>query len=181
MKILGEFKAADWRRPSVIALVLANLVPVIGVFYFHWDVFPLMFLFWSENVIIGAINILKMLCATQEPPIKAYGKLFIIPFFCFHYSLFCYGHGFIIARFFGGVTGFPGPGIFLQIMRNNHLEWVMIGFVVSRGISFVTNFLLGREYQRTSASDLFDQPYARVIVLHVALIFGGAVLMFLNS
>jgi hypothetical protein len=66
-------------------------------------------------------------------------------------------------------------------MRNNHLEWVMIGFVVSRGISFVTNFLLGREYQRTSASDLFDQPYARVIVLHVALIFGGAVLMFLNS
>ena len=53
VKFPGGITKTDWQRPSVIALVLANLVPVFGVFYFHWEVFPLMFLFWSENVIIG--------------------------------------------------------------------------------------------------------------------------------
>ena len=181
MKFLGGITKTDWQRPSVIALVLANLVPVFGVFYFHWEVFPLMFLFWSENIIVGAFNVLKMCCAAGKAPYKGDGKLFNIPFFCFHYGLLTYVHGVIIARFFGGVTGFPGPETFLQIVQKNHLAWAMIGLAVSRGISFTTNFLLNGEYQRTSASGLFLQPYTRVIVLHIAIIFGGAVMMFLNS
>src|SRR5690348_15210944 len=50
---IGHLRDIDWRQPSVIALVLANLVPVFGVLALHWEVFPLMFLFWSENVIVG--------------------------------------------------------------------------------------------------------------------------------
>jgi hypothetical protein len=68
LKIFSEISVADWRRPSVIALLLANLVPVFGVLFFHWEVFPLMFLFWSENVIVGAFNVLKMLCAAPRIP-----------------------------------------------------------------------------------------------------------------
>jgi hypothetical protein len=33
VKSLGQISGADWRRPSVIALLLANLVPVFGVFF----------------------------------------------------------------------------------------------------------------------------------------------------
>ncbi|MGA9779521.1 MAG: DUF6498-containing protein [Verrucomicrobiia bacterium] len=57
VKFFGETSAADWLRSAVIALVLANLVPVAGVFLFGWEIFPLMFLFWSENVIIGVFNV----------------------------------------------------------------------------------------------------------------------------
>jgi len=181
VKFPGPTSAADWRRPSVIALLLANLVPAFGVLFLGWEVFPLMFLFWSENVIVGGFNVLKMLCAVQKAPIKGDGKTFNILFFCVHYGLFTYFHGMIITRFFGGIAGFPWVGTFSQIVLENHLEWAFIGLVVSHGISFVANFLLGAEYQRTSASGLFLQPYSRVIVLHVAIIFGGALLMFLNS
>ena len=42
---LAHLRDIDWRQPSVIALILANLVPVFGVLFLHWEVFPLMFLF----------------------------------------------------------------------------------------------------------------------------------------
>lgn len=184
MKFLGDISKADWQRPSVIALVLANLVPVFGVFCFHWEVFPLMFLFWSENVIIGAFNVLKMLLASPGSPASWIGKFFIIPFFCVHYGMFTFVHGiFVVALFGGGLKpgGFPGPATFVEIARQNYLSWAILGLAVSRGISFATNYLANGEYKRASLQQLMAQPYGRIIVLHVAILGGGFLMMALHS
>jgi len=63
MNFFARLQRISWTQPSVIALVLANLVPLAGVFLFHWEVFPLLFLFWLENVVIGILNVAKMLLA----------------------------------------------------------------------------------------------------------------------
>jgi hypothetical protein len=54
-----------WKyRASGYSLIAANSLPLIGVLLFGWDTFTIVFLYWAENVIIGAINVLKMLtCA----------------------------------------------------------------------------------------------------------------------
>ena len=185
MKFLGETTVADWQRPSVIALVLANLVPVFGVLLFHWEVFPLMFLFWSENVIIGVLNVLKMLAANPESPVSWAGKLFIIPFFCVHYGMFTFVHGiFVIALFGGGLKqhlGFPTPETSWRIAHENYLGWAILGLAISRGISFVTNYLVSGEYKRASLQQLMQQPYGRVVVLHLAILGGGFLVMALHS
>lgn len=67
MNFFARLQRISWTQPSVIALVLANLVPLAGVFLFHWEVFPLLFLFWLENVIIGILNVAKMLLACGGP------------------------------------------------------------------------------------------------------------------
>ena len=143
-------------------LLLANLVPVFGVLVLHWEIFPLMFLFWSENVIIGFFNVLKMLAADPESPGSWAGKLFIIPFFCVHYGMFTFIHGiFVIALFGGGMghgAGFPGPETFWRIMQENHLGWAVLGLAISRGISFATNYIGNGEYQRASLQQLMGQP-----------------------
>jgi hypothetical protein len=185
VKFPGGITKADWQRSSVVALVLANLVPVFGVFYFHWEVFPLMFLFWSENVIIGVINVLKMLCANPASPAGWMEKIFIIPFFCVHYGIFTLVHGmFVIVLFGGGLKhglGFPNADTFWQIARENCLGWAILGLAVSRGISFATNYLANGEYRRASPNQLMGQPYGRIMVLHVAIIFGGILMMALHS
>ena len=56
-----------WKSPSVIMLVLANLIPLGGVLFFGWQVFPIMFLFWFENVVVGVFHALKMLLAGGGP------------------------------------------------------------------------------------------------------------------
>jgi len=185
MKFLGSISANDLRRPSVIALVLANLVPVAGVLFFGWEVFPLMFLFWSENVIVGVFNVLKMFCAGGGGMAGQAAKIFIIPFFCMHYGMFTFGHGvFIIAMFGGGMgrsAGFPGLDTFWRVMRENHLGLAVLGLAVSRGISFATNYLGKGEYKKIIAQQLMGQPYGRIIVLHLVILGGGFLVMELHS
>ena len=185
MKCFGETSPNDWWRPSVIALLLANLVPVAGVFLLGWQIFPLMFLFWSENVIIGAINVLKMLTANPESPLSWAGKLFIIPFFCFHYGMFTFVHGILVVAMFGGYQphslGFPTPETFWRIAQENYLGWAILGLAVSRGISFATNYLGHGEYRRVSLQQLMQQPYGRIVVLHLAILFGGFLMLALHS
>ena len=185
MKFFGETTGADWWQPSVIALGLANLVPVAGVFLLGWEIFPLMFLFWSENVIIGVINVLKMLTANPESPLSWAAKLFIIPFFCVHYGMFTFVHGVLVIGLFGGGltpgTGFPTPETFWRMAHDNYLGWAILGLAVSRGISFATNYLGSGEYQRASLQQLMQQPYGRIVVLHLAILFGGFLMLALHS
>ncbi len=53
-------------RPSAQVLIAVNLLPLIGVFLFDWDVFAIVLLYWAENVILGGINVLKMLTPTGD-------------------------------------------------------------------------------------------------------------------
>lgn len=185
MRFFGTISAADWLRPSVTALVLANLVPALGVIFYGWQIFPLMFLFWSENVIIGVINVLKMLLANPESPASWAGKLFIIPFFCVHYGMFTFVHGiFVVALFGGGLphgVGFPTPEFFWQMAQQTHLGWAILGLAASRLISFGSNYLGTGEYKRASLQQLMQQPYGRIVVMHLAILGGGFLLMALHS
>jgi hypothetical protein len=184
-KILGSDNRSDWLRPSVIALLLANLVPIFGVLVFGWEVFPLLFLFWSENVIVGVFNVLKMLAANPESPLTWAGKLFIIPFFCVHYGMFTFVHGIFVVGFFGGQfkqgAPFPDADLFWRVLRENHLGWAILGLTLSRGISFVTNYLGSGEYRRASLPQLMQQPYGRVVVLHLTILGGGFLMVALRS
>src|SRR5882672_10492559 len=128
----AEAKRIDWLRPSVIALVAANLVPLVGVFVFHWEVFPLLFLFWMENVVVGVSNVLKMLFAAPSDPVRWAAKLFIIPFFCVHYGGFALVHGVFVIAFFGGGPKdqhglFPSVDTLRQIVIQNQLGWPLLG------------------------------------------------------
>ena len=52
--------------PSAIGLVVANVVPLVGVLWFGWDLFGVMWLYWAENGIIGAYALLRILTASGE-------------------------------------------------------------------------------------------------------------------
>jgi hypothetical protein len=183
ISLLPRAKPEDWLRPSVLALIAANLVPLAGVFLFQWQVFPLLLLFWFENVIIGFFNALKMLLASPDQKLQWAAKLFIVPFFCFHYGMFTFVHGvFVVALFGGGMKrGFPGPGTFLTEMFEQKLLWAVLGLFVSHGISFAHNYLIGGEFRRAGAQALMIQPYGRIVVLHLTILLGGFLMMALKS
>lgn len=181
--LLPRAKPEDWFRPSVLALIAANLVPLAGVFMFGWEVFPLLLLFWFENVIIGFFNAVKMLCAAPNQSVQWGMKVFFVPFFCFHYGMFTFVHGvFVVGLFGGGMNGsFPGPATFLKAMVEQKLFWAVLGLFASHAISFAHNYLIGGEFRRASAQTLMIQPYGRIVVLHLTILLGGFVIMALKS
>jgi hypothetical protein len=67
------------------------------------------------------------------------------------------------------------------VVSSSGVLWGVAALVVSHGISFVTNYLGAGEYRNADPAVLMGQPYARVVVQHVTIIFGGVLLMALGS
>ena len=63
----------------VIALLAANAIPLFGVLFLEWDAFFIVLLYWSENLVIGFYNILKIAFAAVPQPAD-HLKFFLIPF-----------------------------------------------------------------------------------------------------
>ena len=189
MKLIEPLKSpAVWQSPSVLALLLANLVPLIGVLFFGWSVFSVIFLFWLENVVVGFFNVLKLICVGGRGAHVAQHiiKIFLVPFFCFHYGIFTFVHGvFVFALFgagqFASQNGFADFQQFRDFVANQHLGWAMLALVLSHGFSFVWNFILRGEYLATNVAVLMAQPYGRVVVLHVAIIGSGFLIIAMGT
>jgi len=169
--------------PSQVALVLANAVPLVGVLLLGWTVFPLLLLYWLENVVVGAFNVLKMLLAKPAEPVYWAGKLFLIPFFIVHFGGFTFVHGVLVVAFFGpkGIQPFDLLTAVPAAIRANELGWGLLSLIASHGFSFYWNYVKNGEYQRASLQALMGQPYGRVIVLHLTVLFGGWIVMLLGS
>lgn len=179
--------AAPQRRwpISSVVLVTANVIPLLGVLAHHWTVFAVVLLYWCENVVVGVFNVLRMLWARPPDPVAQAGKIFLVPFFCVHYGGFAFVHGVFVFALFGGDfkqggLGFT-PHIVLTAIRQSGLGWALAALVASHGFSFLHNYLAGGEYRRVGLSQLMTQPYARVMVLHVAIIGGAFLVQALGS
>ena len=113
---------------AVVALVVANAIPLVGVVFFGWDVWTILIVYWVENGIVGFYNVLKMWLAEgvddaqaqtkiNGRPIQGQAKGFLIPFFLVHYGIFWVVHGVFVLSLStfaslgadpGGVTILPG-------------------------------------------------------------------------
>jgi len=200
MSLLLPAKGADvWTNIPVLALLAANLIPLVGVVFLKWSAFYIVLLYWAENLAVGFFKVLKMAFAKVRHPIEHLGKLFLIPFFIVHYGGFTGIHGFfVLAMFNKGEQGPPMGGeswpcflVFVQMLYNvvRHIMLTIppavrlgvLSLFASHGVSFVYNYLLKGEYARTNPGNLMGQPYARVFVMHITILGGGFLLMALGS
>jgi len=169
--------------PSLLALGLANALPIAGVLLLGWKVFPLVLLYWLENVVVGGFNVGKLLLAQPQEPAYSVGKLFLIPFFIFHFGMFTLLHGVFVFALFGAKTlpRFDNLAELPAAIRAYHLGWGVLALVVSHGLSFYWNYFQNGEYRRASLPILMMQPYARLVVLHLAVLFGGWIVLTIGS
>ena len=184
-RLPDEKPALPAEKPvSAWVLVAANIVPLLGVLFWGWDAFPLLLLFWMENVVIGVLNVLKMLFADPADAALWAGKLFIVPFFCVHYGIFTSVHGVFVLSFFGGKKYAGGLDVIenaLAAARGYEL-WPPIAVLAgSHLFSFLWNYFYRGEFRRARLAELMMKPYGRVIVLHVTILLGGLGAMALGS
>ena len=166
-------------RLSIAALVAANLVPLFGVLLWDWDVFFLLLLFWSENVVIGIFGIARLIVARVSD--SGMGGLFLPLFFLVHYGGFMFGHFMVLFGMYSGQFedgGAPAePADYYGILARN-LNWVaVLVLFVSHGWSFVENYMGKREYERLTPGQAMALPYRRMVITHIALIAGGFLLV----
>jgi uncharacterized protein DUF6498 len=183
--MLGHLSLVTAKMPwvSAGALVIANLLPLVGVLFLGWDVLLIVVVFWLENVVIGGFNILRILIMHRWDPASIIGKLTMIPFFSVHYGMFTFVHGIFVFAIFGGfadeapmaeeVMNAPYRILFVAWALDPAVRYALLCLVISHGISFLMNYIGGGEFRRVEMGDLMSRPYGRIVVLHLAIIGGG--------
>jgi len=138
--------------PSIIPLLFANSIPLIGVVFFKWDISSLFVAYWLETVVIGLVNILKMVKIREAGGFFDY---FPIVFYIVHFGLYCYG-----------LLSFSVK--YLIISKISIMSGLIssIPFLWSHLYSYYQNYLGKKEFLMTSIGKLTIQPYKRIIVMH---------------
>ena len=180
---------------ALVALIVANAIPLIGVLFLGWNVWTILIVYWLENGIVGGFNVLKMAYAEGEPespavrastiringrPAEDASKAFMIPFFVMHYGIFWLVHGVFVLTLplFGAVGGDQELTVDIQ---PGTILLAVLALAISHGLSFWWNFLHGGEYRRTAAAALMFAPYKRLVALHITIIFGAFAVMFTGA
>lgn len=152
-------------------LVAVNLVPLIGVAFFGWTLFSVMFLYWLESAIVGFFNVLKIAKARGEGisnfeingrPADEYTRFGLISFFVLHYGFFMAIHGALVFAFFGPPDLDPA-----------FIVLVFALLIVSHGMSYISNFIMQGEYRLVSPAQQMSGPYRRIALMHVTLLLAG--------
>lgn len=171
-------------RLSSAVLVVANLVPLAGVLLLGWRVFDVLMLYWVENLIIGVVNVMRMVVSSGRT------KWFLIVFFTAHYGFFCFGHLAALVGLFGesyAVTSawdyfFAAPASDPQAAHWQTMQWIAAAAIAASHLfSYFSNFIAAGEFRRTTANTLMTRPYGRIVVLHVSIILGAALIELLGS
>jgi hypothetical protein len=185
--------AAKLFHPSTLVLLGANALPLLGVAYWHWDVFLLLILYWMETLIIGFWSIAAIAVAPGEAMGKEGGKtsrFFLVPFFTLHAGIFMSVHFVFLWDLFAGqwTQQVHGAGDFIIVIVLATGLWLpLIALFISRGFSFLLRFLGARFVPDSLAFLRPDHPsrgagnagsvlagfYGRIVSMHLAVLFGA--------
>ncbi len=204
--LLTVHRVAQASSTAIVLLILANLTPLAGVLFLGWDLFTLLVLYWLENGVIGAYAIGRaMTAAGVAPPGKQAMDLWEVDgagrqigtvaglspdgrvpvrwvrqvrIFALHFGGFWMIHGFVLfqlaplLRWAGGTSG-----------RLDLIALAIAGtlLVISHGASFRLDWLGAGEYRTSTPAAELTAPYVRIVVLHLAIIFGGFAVVVLWS
>lgn len=181
-----------FRKPTLthFSIIIVNIIPIIGIIFFGWTLFSILFIYWFESFTIGIFNVIKMFfCRTfpvsrikndnvKIPNLNGSGvEIFLgmiyIPFFMFHYGMFLFGH----LIFINAIQSIMNNSVNIFQQNYEGIIFPVVAIFLSHAVSFFSNFIAKKEYKKTSIAGLMISPYKRVVVMQITLIFGTFILM----
>ncbi|NOX16999.1 MAG: hypothetical protein GXO87_01800 [Chlorobi bacterium] len=159
---------------SAWVLLLSNLITIAIAVIQKWDLAPLLIIYWAQSVIIGISNWRRILNLRQfstknftinkvsvDPTQKT--KRRVAWFFLFHYGFFHFVYFIFISAMIPTLSNFVWMGIAVGILI----------FAINHYYSYKHN--LERDSARVpNIGTLMFFPYARILPMHLTIIFGGA-------
>jgi hypothetical protein len=188
---LSTDEAVRHRIAWWLPIVAFNLVPLFGVVALGWSLGQILTLFWFESGLVGLANLPKILsargggAASSSGVAGSVGRIGTAAFFALHYGLFWVVHGVFVRLIAGGgfmgVSTTPGGIDFVSHSMGFGDGWdqawslwlALAGLVVLRLLD-LGRWFRDREFERIAPQRQAAEPYRRVVVLHLAIVVGGA-------
>jgi hypothetical protein len=183
------FKKRKLTREDVI-LIIANLIPVYGVWFDGWSATDAFIVYALETVIMGLMTLMKLGVMTvargkdtwyNEGASTKMSGIFFMLFFTVHYGLFVAIQTSIFAQSAGIAPS--GKGLLYFFFHwysyiNQDIAIMLGAFVISYLARSFVPFMLRGEYKTLSMMRVMFQPYGRIFVQQFTVILGSMLLGF---
>jgi hypothetical protein len=176
---------------SDLFIIAANLLPVIGVWFFDWDPFEVFMVYALETIIAGFFTLVKLGIVTfvrqtdtwyNKGSVQTVSGIFFMLFFLVHYGMFVA----IQTGIFIEVSG-VGKEFHLSFFEfflhwpsyfKGDLLYMLLGFFISYSFNLLWNFIRPGLYRTMPMMLLMFQPYGRIFVQQITVIVGSIFLSF---
>lgn len=191
--------AVSLRSPATLILLAANLLPLVGVLFWGWDAFVILVLYWFETAIIGFWTLVRIATASREAlggiamegSTRAPSPVGLALFFVAHAGIFMGVHFVFLWVLFSGdwAKRIHGPIEFVEKLIIGTDLWLpLLVLFAARGVVFFYPLIHARlqrwinpqrpvrvtpEPSDSIARAIVGGFYARIIVMHVAIMLGG--------
>ena len=195
MPILVQIKVVKLSRKRLTQsdwlLIIANLLPVYGVWFLNWQAWEVFAVYSFETILVGIFTILKLIISSvassaengfTSVPKRWVGSIFIILFFILHYGIFVS----VQMGIFLGVTTIGSaidihltsfllhPDKYLSIDAGLMIALFMIGY----GYKNMQEFIVSGRYKTSSLMTVMFEPYGRIFIQQFTVIIGSMFLVF---
>lgn len=165
--------------PSLWLLLLSNIATIYFATTEHWNLSTILWVYWFQSITIGFFNFIRILQLKEfsTTGFKINGKLaqptrltkiFTAFFFLFHYGFFHFVYLiFLLAGTFTKTYG--------NIPDSAEIKYIFLTallFFINHLFSYFYN--KQKDTERQNIGSLMSYPYARIIPMHLTIIFGSA-------
>lgn len=187
---------------SVVAVLVANAVLLVGLYAFGWSPGTVAFLFWFEAAVVGVVTLAKVAASLpgdvpgtgthvvyERPPrpgwrasarssVPRVRPVAAIPLFLVLYGLVLGGYGTLLL----GSLGERNLGRFLHRVTAEQGVWLGMAFIVLERLwAFWTGYVRGPAWQRRDPTFHFWRPFGLVFVAWFGFFVGFFLLGWVES
>lgn len=156
---------------SFVSLLVSNSIVIILAIVQKWDTSTVLWVYWMQSVTIGFFQFLRILSLKKfstenftinnKPALPIpQTKIFTAFFFAFHYNFFHFIYAIFLFHFFT-----KQPLDFAYLFTGGLI------FFLNHAFSYYQNRIID-EQKIQNIGQLMFSPYARIIPMHLIIIFG---------
>ena len=191
--IQEDISRSLFRSTITYQVLFANLLPVSGVIFFHWNAYFIIGAYFLESVVIGVVNVVKLYYSsrfsksTDEYSGKGY---FLILFFMLHYGFFV----FVQITMLSGILSnsgsdfnyhsnhfFPNFYDFFSACFQSGGKLLLLSLALTHLYDLIIRFIRSKRYLDVSPSKQMIEPYMRIFVQQFLVILGSVAILIFNS